>query len=54
MRAVRYCGGCATPFTPLWSASIDATHFTAGVTIGGDVVYVAASTAGEGVVVALP
>jgi outer membrane protein assembly factor BamB len=53
VRAVKYCRDCAARFTPLWSAPIEGTHFTTGVTIGGDVVYVGASSAGDGVVVAL-
>jgi hypothetical protein len=53
VRAVGYCRDCTTTqFTDLWSAPIDASHFTTGVTIGGDVVYVGASVAGDGVVLA--
>lgn len=53
LRAIAFCGTCAERFEDLWSTSIEASHFTAGATIGGDVVYVGAYTPDGGVVVAV-
>ena len=53
VKAIRYCGDCATPFSPLWSVDVQAQFFTTDVTVGGDVVYVGANASGEGVVVAI-
>lgn len=53
LRAVAYCRTCTERFTDLWTTSIEATHVTAQATIGGDVVYVGASTPGGGVVAAV-
>jgi hypothetical protein len=55
VRATQSCESCTTTqFTPLWSATVEGSFFSAQATVAGDVVYAGTvNSAGKGRVVAL-